>query len=237
MGTKMTDQMLTTAPAEAEADRKTALIAEGEKLGLKLDKRYSVERMEAKIAEAKAGPAPVVQAAPKSAVPVEDVEALKARLAAAEAAAAAAKPAEPAPQPYNAPKGMTTTMDMNLPGALTREEEDKRRLMARCTEMGIAHKIPARANPDAIREIMGRHMAENAQKLAAQEAQARMKTKAPEVTYVQMRVLPLGHKKISKGIHIPGIGDEMYELGDIIDLDYRIAKEHHDAGRGEILRA
>ena len=42
-----------------------------------------------------------------------------------------------------------------------------------------------------------------------------------------MRVLPLGHQKISRGIHIPGIGDEMYERGDVIEmLDVKIASEH-----------
>ena len=209
----MTDETVTTAPAAAEADRKAELIAEGAALGLKLDKRYSEDRMLDKINEAKAGGAPVV-------------------------AKPAPKPAEPAPQPYSVPKGTTTMADISLPGKVAREEEERRRLMDRCTQLGIAHTIPARAGPDAIREIMGRHMAENAQRIASQEAAARVKAKGPETTYVQMRVLPLGHLKISRGVHIPGIGDEMYERGDIIDmLDIKIANEHEANGKGEILRA
>lgn len=220
----MTTDTLNPSHTDTEADRKAALKAEGEKLGIKFHPRHSLQRMADMIAEAKAGGAPpVAQHEAKLAAPV---------------AATTLAPEQSKPQPYNVPPGTTTMANITTPGQLGREEEERRRLMDRCTQLGIAHLIPARANPDAIREIMGRHMAENAQKIAMKEAEARVKQKGPETVYVQMRVLPLGHNKISKGIHIPGIGDETYERGDVIEmLDIKIAQEHEAAGRGEILRA
>lgn len=211
----MTTETLNPPQTDTEAERKAALKIEGEKLGIKFHPRHSAQRMADMIAEHKAGPP--VQAAP---------------------APVAQAVAPPQPQPYSVPPGTTTMANISVPGQLAREEEERRRLMDRCTQLGIAHTIPPRAGPDAIREIMGRHMAENAQKIAIKEAEARVKAKGPETVFVQMRVLPLGHNKISKGIHIPGIGDEMYERGDVIDmLDIKIATEHELAGRGEILRA
>jgi hypothetical protein len=227
----MTEDMLTTVPAQAETDRKSMLIAEGAALGLKLDKRYSEERMMERINEAKAGPAPVV-ATP---APNAELEALKAKLAEAEAALAA-KAQEPAPQPYNAPANMTTTMNMNLPGVLARDEAERRVLMERCTMMGIGHLVPPRANNDGIREMLGRHMAERAQKMAAEEAASRLKAAGPVARFVQMRVLPLGDKKISTGIHVPGFGDEYFSRGDIVpNVPLETARTHERNGYGEIL--
>jgi hypothetical protein len=229
----MTDETLTTVPADAETDRKSVLIAEGAALGLKLDKRYSEERMVERINEAKAGPAPVAE--PAAPAPNAEMEALKAKLAAAEAALAA-KPAEPAPQPYNAPQGMTTSMNMAQPGALAREETERRVLMERCTIMGIGHLIPPRIGNEGIREILGRHMAERAQKMAAEEAASRLKAKGPVARFVQMRVLPLGDKKISTGIHVPGFGDEYFNRGDIVEnVPLQTAKTHELNGYGEII--
>jgi len=227
----MTEDMLTTVPAQAETDRKSMLIAEGAALGLKLDKRYSEERMMERINEAKAGPAPVV-ATP---APNAELEALKAKLAEAEAALAA-KAQEPAPQPYNAPANMTTTMNMHLPGVLARDEAERRVLMERCTMMGIGHLVPPRANNDGIREMLGRHMAERAQKMAAEEAASRLKAAGPVARFVQMRVLPLGDKKISTGIHVPGFGDEYFSRGDIVpNVPLETARTHERNGYGEIL--
>lgn len=216
----MNTETLNPPQTDTEAERKAALKAEGEKLGIKFHPRHGEQRMRDMIDEVKAGktPAAPVQAAP--------------------APVAAVAPPQPAPQPYNVPPGTTTMANLTAPGQLGREEEERRRLMDRCTQLGIAQLIPPRAGPDAIREIMGRHMAENAQKIQMKEAEARVKQRGPDTVYVQMRVLPLGHLKISKGIHIPGIGDEMYERGDIIDmLDVKIAQEHELNGKGEILRA
>lgn len=211
----MIDETLNPPMADTDAvTKRAALEAEAAKRSIKVDKRFSDKRISDLIAEHDA------------------------KLAAPTAATTPAPVVAPPAQPYNVPPGTTTMANITAPGQLGREEEERRRLMERCTQLGIAHTIPARAGPDAIREIMGRHMAENAQKIATQEAAARVKAKGPETVYVQMRVLPLGHNKISKGIHIPGIGDEMYERGDIIDmLDIKIAAEHEANGKGEILRA
>lgn len=215
MTTETLNPPMADADAPNELARKQVLKAEMEKRGLKSHPRYGEQRMQDMIAEHDAK-----LAAPTAATTPPPVA------------------VQPAPQPYNVPPGTTTMANISGAGQLTREEEERRRLMDRCTQLGIAHTIPPRAGPDAIRELMGRHMAENAQKIATQEAQARVKAKGPETVFVQMRVLPLGHNKISKGIHIPGIGDEMYERGDIIDmLDIKIANEHEANGKGEILRA
>lgn len=229
----MTDETVTTAAAPAEADRKAALKTELVKRGLRPHPKFSEQRMIDMIAEHDAKPADV-PAAP-AAPPAVDVAALQARLAAAEAALAA-KAAEPAPQPYNAPVGMTTTMNMNLPGALAREEAERKMLMDRCAQMGIAHLVPPRANNDAVREMLGRHMAEKAQKMAAEDAVSRLKSRGPVPLFTSMRVLPLGDKKISTGIHMAGFGDEYFARGDIIErLPLETARTHEQNGYGEII--
>jgi hypothetical protein len=237
----MTEDMLTTVAAQAETDRKSMLIAEGAALGLKLDKRYSEERMQEKINEAKAGVKSVTHedvgtaALPPNVEASAEMDALKRQLAEVQAALAA-KAAEPAPPPYNAPAGMTTTMNMNLPGVLAREEAERRVLMERCNMMGIGHLVPPRANNDGIREMLGRHMAERAQKMASEEAAARLKAAGPVARFVEMRVLPLGDKKISTGIHVPGFGDEYFSRGDIIpNVPLDTARTHERNGYGEIL--
>ena len=224
----MTDEPVTTAAALAEADRKALLKAEMVKRGLRPHPKFSEQRMAEMIAAHDAGP-------PVAVAPAEDVEALKAKLAAAEAALAA-KAAEPAPQPYNAPQGMTTSMNMTQPGALQREETERRILMERCTMMGIGHLIRPGVNNDGIREMLGRHMAEKAQKMAAEEAASRLKARGPIARFVQMRVLPLGDKKISTGIHVPGFGDEYFSRGDIVEnVPLETAKVHELNGYGEII--
>ena len=66
----MTDETLTPPVADAEAVRKAELTAEGERLGLKFDKRFSVKRMEDMIAEKK-GEAVAPPAAPAVTQPDE----------------------------------------------------------------------------------------------------------------------------------------------------------------------
>jgi hypothetical protein len=256
----MTEATTLAPPADPEAERKAELMAEGARLGLKFDKRYSAKRMEDLIAE-KSGAARSEQvtafAEQASAVvdesrmargvkPHADIEAvasLQEQLEAmkrrnAELEALAAKSPEAPAQPYNAPKGMLTSAQISGTGALQREEDEKRVLMDRCAQVGIAHKVPPRANVDAIRDILGRHMAERAQKLAAEEGAARLKAAGPPEVFVSMRVLPLGDKKISKGIHVPGFGDEVFSRGDVIEnVPLATAKAHEANGMGEILSA
>lgn len=52
----MTEDTLNPPMADADAQRRTELHAEGEKLGLKFDKRFSIKRMEDMIADKRARP-------------------------------------------------------------------------------------------------------------------------------------------------------------------------------------
>lgn len=231
----MTEDTLNPSVTDTDAAAKRAQIELGAtERGIKFDKRFSDKRLSDMIAEhdAKlAAPTAATLAPPapiKAAEPVEDVAALKARLAAAEAALAATK------EPITT--NMTTSMKISLPGDIEREEAEKRMLMERCMQVGIAHLIPPRANPDSIRDILGRHMAEKAQKAAAEEATARIRARGAQEKFVTMRVLPLGDNKISRGIHVPGFGDEMYERGDIIEnVPLSTAQAHQANGMGEII--
>ena len=237
----MTEDTLNPSMADTDATneqaRKQALKAEMVKRGLTTHPRFGEQRMRDMIAEhdAKlAAPTAATTPAEKAAEPVDDVAALKQQLAEAQAALAA-KSAEP--PAFTGPAGMTTTARISLPGDLAREEAEKKMLMERCMQVGIAHLIPARANPNAIRDILGRHMAERAQKQATEEATARLRAKGPVEEFVALRVLPLGDKKISNGIHIPGFGDETYQYGDIIaEVPLATAKAHVANGYGEIVR-
>jgi len=241
----MTDETPNPPQADADADerqRKLVLKGEMEKRGLKTHPRFSEERMKDMIAEYDAGKGVQVAntppgIAPKPPEPQDDVATLKARLAAAEAQLAA-KAEEPGAQPYNAPKGMLTSMTMAGTGALQKEEDERRLLMEQATRLGIGNDISPRANNDAVREHITRHLAAKAQMQAIIDEQDRRRARAPAPVLVKMRVLPLGDGKISKGVHIPGMGDACYSRGDIID-DVLIdtAKAHERSGMGEIVGA
>lgn len=229
---------MTDETPNPEIERKKALIAEGAARNppLKMDMRWSVKRMEDALAGGEAVAAPQPQAVEPAADPEAELAALKARMAAQTRELEEAR-AELAAKPADAAiPNMTTSMSLSLPGDLARQEAERKMLMDRCMQVGIAHLIPARANCDSIRDILGRHMAEKAQKAAAEEAAARIKAKGPAEQFVKMRVLPLGDKRISRGIHVPGFGDEMYERGDIIEnVPLATAKTHEANGMGEIL--
>jgi len=241
----MTDETPNPPMADADAINKRATLeADATQRQIKFDKRYSDKRLADMIAEhdAKQGgqapePARATQAVVTTPEPQEDVAALKAKLAAAEAALAA-KAVEPAPQSYNAPKGMLTSMTMAGTGALQKEEDERRLLMEQATRLGIGNDISLRANNDAVREHITRHLAAKAQMQAIIDEQDRRRARAPAPVLVKMRVLPLGDGKISKGVHIPGMGDACYSRGDIID-DVLIdtAKAHERSGMGEIVGA
>ena len=237
----MTEDTLNPSVTDTDAAAKRAQIElAATERGIKFDKRFSDKRLGDMIAEHDAKlAAPTAATLPppvEAAEPVEDVAALKRQLAEAQEALAT-RNAEPVAQAFTGPAGMTTTAKISLPGDLAREEAEKKMLMDRCMQVGIAHLIPARANPNAIRDILGRHMAERAQKQAAEEATARLRAKGAVEEFVSLRVLPMGDKKISNGIHIPGFGDETYQYGDIISqVPMATAKVHVANGYGEIVR-
>lgn len=80
---------------------------------------------------------------------------------------------------------------------------------------------------DVVLSMIGKHMTEQAMKKHAQEK--------PEVGRVTVRVLKAGDNKISKGIHIPGVGDLKYKFGDLIPNMPRDAAESLEKlGRVEI---
>lgn len=243
------------------SDRKDELIAEGAKLGLKLDKRYSESRMEQKIAEAKAAadqpadePAPATaeaeERAETPAPPVDEVAALKRKLAeqqaeldqiSAEKFARApieeVAPAATAPDPgYTGVPGMTTSMDMTQPGDLQREEDERKLLMEQAARLGITNVIPPRANNESIREKINSHLEAKKQMQAVIDEQDRRRAKEPPKSYVSLRVLKLGDGKISKGVHVPGIGDIFYDRNDVIpNVELSIAQGLEERGYGEIV--
>lgn len=248
----MTTDTMTQQPMATPDAEKPALVAEGAKRGLKFDMRWGVQRMKDAIAEHDArgvAPQPATAAKPpetnaereaavdataaKMAAMEKELEQLRAERAATEAASTAA---DKAAKGSNAPRGMLTSMDLGLTDSPSHQEQERKILMDKCAQVGIAHKIPPRANNDSIRDILGRHMAEVAQQMASKDAASRLKAKGPQEQFVAMRVLPLGHQKISKGIHVPGFGDECFEKGDIIDrVPLATARMHEANGVGEII--
>lgn len=195
----MTDETLNPPVADADAQRKAELMAEGERHGLKFDKRYSVKRMEDLLAEKKGG------AAAKAVTPEEPKP------------APVAKPSEPDLKPTASSKGMLTTMDMTLPGDLERAEDERRILMERATSLGIANEIRPGANADAVRDHIMRHVANKANEMRQREELDKRRAAGAVIEKVSVRVLRLGDGKISKGIHVPGVGDACFVRGDIID--------------------
>ena len=125
----MTDEA--NPPEDPAIARKKALIADGASRNppIKLDMRWGEQRMLDALGATGPVPAPVPEVAASAPQPAVDpamlaeLESLRRRNAELEAARAAP---EPAPQPYNAPKGMLTTMQLAGTGALLKEEEERR---------------------------------------------------------------------------------------------------------------
>jgi hypothetical protein len=51
---------------------------------------------------------------------------------------------------------------------------------------------------------------------------------------VTVRVLPMGHEKISMGLHVPNIGEAHYDKGERFDIARGIAQALEDRGFVEI---
>lgn len=226
----MTDDMLTPPSADTEAQRREELMAECARLGIKTDRRFSIRRMEDLIAEktALAGEAVEDDEEPSLSQLAAELAALRRENEALKARAEAPK--------SNQPVGMLTTAQMLSPGQLGREEDERRQLMEQASRLGIAREIRPGLNNDGIRDRIMARMAEQAAIQAVLDEQDRLKAvKAPEAR-VTIRVLPLGDKKISKGVHIPGVGDVKYSYGDLVpDVLISAAKVHQANGYAEIV--
>jgi hypothetical protein len=248
----MTTDTLTPPVADADAaEKRRQLETEAAQRQIKFDKRYSDKRLADMIAEHDAKQA-MVPAGPRVEVFVKEVDAvvtasetarandttiaeldaLRKRNAELEAAAAA----QPAPPPYSAPKGMLTTMNMRQAGDMQKDEDERRLLMDRAMTLGIASEIPPRANNDSIRDHIMRHVANKADQMRQREEMDKLRAAGPKHEFVSLRVLHLGHNIISKGIHIPGVGDACFQKGDIIEnVALPRAQELEATGMGEIV--
>lgn len=80
---------------------------------------------------------------------------------------------------------------------------------------------------DVVLSMIGKHMTEQAVK--------RTQGVQTDVGRVEVRVLKAGDNKISKGIHIPGVGDLCYKHDDRLTLPREAAKQLEARGFVEIL--
>ena len=229
----MTEDTLNPPMADADAQRRTELHAEGEKLGLKFDKRFSIKRMEDLIAEKKGEPA-VQTKAPETSVsePEAALIAMRAKMEAQERelaearAALAAKAAAPAPR-TGPPPGTLTSLDMGQSPAS--QSDELAAAWRKATELGLAGAIPKGASVDQVMKRITDHLAAKAQEQQILEEQARRREAMPQQQVVQVRILKKGDGKVGKGIHLPGIGNACYRWGEIVDmpLDIAIAQEEN----------
>jgi hypothetical protein len=223
----MSEEMLTPPVADTEAVRRDELMAKCAELGIRTDRRFSIKRMEDLIAEKTAA----LNEAVSDEEPAPSLSDLAAELAALKRENDALKA-----QKSSVPPGTLTTTQMMMPGHLGREEEERRALLEQAARLGISRELRPGLNNDGIRDRIMARMAEQAAIQAVLDEQDRLKAvKAPEAR-VTIRVLPLGDKKISKGVHIPGVGDVKYSYGDLVpDVLISAAKVHQANGYAEIV--
>ena len=229
----MTDETLTPPVADAEAVRKAELTAEGERLGLKFDKRFSVKRMEDMIAEKK-GEAVAPPAAPAVTQPDEgpSLSQLAAELAALrrENEALKAQP-QPAPVRSGPPPGTLTSLQMGASPA--HDSDELAAAWRRATELGLSGAIPKGAGLEQVMKRITDHLAAKAQEQQILEEQARRREAMPQQKMVQVRILKKGDGKVGKGVHLPGIGNACYRWGEIVELPLDIAIAQEENGHVE----
>jgi hypothetical protein len=80
-----------------------------------------------------------------------------------------------------------------------------------------------------------RAAAKAAAEIEAKHELARSMATAPAEAGVKVRISKLGHNKISKGIHVGGVGEVYWAWRDETTLPLHIAQAHEDAGRVEII--
>lgn len=227
----MTEDTLNPPMADADAQRRAELHAEGEKLGLKFDKRFSIKRMEDMIADKKgeASAPPVVTQAAEAGPSLSQ---LAAQLAALQRENEALK-AQPQPTPARSgpPPGTLTSLQMGTSPA--QDSDDLAAAWRKATELGLAGAIPKGASIEQVMKRITDHLAAKAQEQQILEEQARRREAMPQQKMVQVRILKKGDGKVGKGVHLPGIGNACYRWGEIVDLPLDIAIAQEENGHVE----
>lgn len=147
--------------------------------------------------------------------PLERIESatLKAMQAKEDAAkAAAAEAAKPAPVAKPAP---------------AEDPEARAEVMKTAHEAGMDLEDLKGRPIDVVLSMIGKHMTEQAVK--------RAQGVPKEVGRVQVRVLKKGDNKISKGIHVPGVGDLRHKHGDTLTITREAALQLEERGYVEIV--
>lgn len=231
----MTDTPKTEA--EIEAERKEEAIIYAERVGAKIDKRWNSEKIESaalaaeiaaeeaakKAAEAANPPAP----APQPPAPQEDTDARSAIM----------KQAHDLGMDLDDLKGRPLDDVISMVGKKATEttlerQSQRRQILEEAAKVGLdVNDKDLLSKPDEdILELIG--IAQTSRMRALQTNSGR----AVAPGKVRGRVLPKGDGKISKGIHVPGVGDLRYKHGDIVpNLERRAAKELEDRGFIEIV--
>lgn len=137
------------------------------------------------------------------------LHAMQAKEDAAKAAALeAAKPKAPAP---------------SLAGE---DPEVRKEVMAEAHKAGMDLEDLKGRPIDQVLSMIGKHMSEKAVRQSANVAEAGR---------VEVRVLKKGDNQISKGIHVPGVGDLCYKAGDHLTVTREAAGQLEERGYVEIV--
>lgn len=116
------------------------------------------------------------------------------------------------------------------PAAEVNEEDPIRKeILAEAESAGMNLADLEGVENDEVLALIGQHV--GAQALKKEDA-------VEQKGHVSMRVLKAGDGKISKGVHVPGVGDLKYKQGDVIDgAKAHLAAQLEDRGFVEILDA
>lgn len=225
----MTDA--TKSDADAEAELKSYAIERAKAAGAKFDGRWSAERIEA------------------AAVAAEEV-ARKASEDAARGPAAPVKAKEPEPEDPKVRaevmkeahaigmdledlKGRPLQEVLSMVGKFSTEtalarSSERSEIFAEAAKIGINTEDPEfqKLSNAEILERIGTVITARAGRLSVKAA--------PDPGKVSVRVLRAGEGKISKGVHVPGVGDLTYKQGDTLELLRRSAAELEARGFVEI---
>lgn len=100
-------------------------------------------------------------------------------------------------------------------------------------ELGV--KIDKRWGQERCLEEISRKQTELAQIAAVKSEEAKIAPRPDSVDEVMCRVLPMGNRKISKGVHRPGKGDFKWETGEKFKAERAIAEGLQARGLAEII--